>query len=310
MTDNERQDDPAMDGMLMEYHWLPTDVDEELVDSVMRGVHSMEARPRRLVKRFVWMGAAATVAFLAVTSVLLLLPSKPLGTVASKKATIQRDGKVVVLKKGGKLFANDVIKDKARLKLADDSVVKTDHATALTLNKPSKGQRVNMDLMSGRAFFKVSKAPGRFMVKTDALIEVKGTIFGVDYQPGKDETLVAVLEGTVAVSNAVGSIDVHRGQSSKAERSRAPVQTEANPYDSMIWARDPIQFDNHPIVDVFTWIEANSQFTFEYDRSEISGRRITIYITDEPISQVIDQVLVAGGLDSERSADVITVKPW
>ncbi len=126
-------------------------------------------------------------------------------------------------------------RSRADLQLLDQSVLRLNAGTELTL-EPVKEQRTGVvNLLRGAAHF-FSRGPRSLEVQTPFTIAgVRGTEFFIALEP--DRTLLTIFEGTVLAENQAGSLTLTSGQSAVAERGRAPgLRVVARPRDAVHWA--------------------------------------------------------------------------
>ncbi|HET9595466.1 MAG TPA: FecR domain-containing protein [Anaeromyxobacteraceae bacterium] len=123
---------------------------------------------------------------------------------------------------------------RADLVLLDQSVLRLDAETTLTL-RPVEAERTGvLDLLRGAVHF-FSRGPRSLEVRTEFVAAgVRGTEFLV--QMDADAARVLVFEGTVLAQNPRGSVTLVDGQSAVAERGAGPVlRAVARPRDAVRW---------------------------------------------------------------------------
>jgi len=126
-------------------------------------------------------------------------------------------------------------RSRADLALLDQSVLRLNEDTAVTL-QPVKPEHTGvLDLVRGAVHF-FSRGPRSLEVKTEFVAAgVRGTEFCVIVGP--DDALITVFEGTVLAENPRGSLTLVGGQSAVAERGSGPVlRVVARPRDAVHWA--------------------------------------------------------------------------
>ncbi|MBI3891284.1 MAG: FecR domain-containing protein [Candidatus Wallbacteria bacterium] len=111
-----------------------------------------------------------------------------------------------LLAEGGLLEVSDDFK--GRLVYPDGTAIKVRPGTAVRVFSHSLG------LKQGQVWLKVKKGGGGFQVETpQAVVAVRGTVFGVD--SGPDQTQVQVEEGAVEVKTQSDSVMLSTGQGVK-----------------------------------------------------------------------------------------------
>ena len=125
-------------------------------------------------------------------------------------------------------------RSRADLAMLDQSVLRLDSNTELTL-EPVKAERTGaVNLLRGAAHF-FSRGPRSLEVQTPFTVAgVRGTEFYIGVE--RDRALITVFEGTVVAENPAGSLTLVGGQSAVAETGKAPVlRVVARPRDAVQW---------------------------------------------------------------------------
>ena len=126
-------------------------------------------------------------------------------------------------------------KSRADVSLLNQSVLRINANSAITVEAPKEEQTGVIGLVQGAAHF-FARGPRSLEVQTPFTIAgVRGTEFyiGVD----QNQALLTVFEGTVVAQNSAGSLSLTDGQSAVAATGKAPVLTVvARPRDAVQWA--------------------------------------------------------------------------
>jgi tetratricopeptide (TPR) repeat protein len=137
------------------------------------------------------------------------------------------------------LCAGDTVRvgqrSRADLAMLDQSVLRLNAGTTLTVEQPKEERTGVVDLLRGAAHF-FSRGPRSLEVKTPFTIAgVRGTEFLVDVEA--ERTLLTVFEGVVLAENPAGRLELAGGQSAVAEQGRAPAaRVVVRPRDAVAWA--------------------------------------------------------------------------
>src|SRR5712691_2959108 len=125
-------------------------------------------------------------------------------------------------------------RSRADVALLDQSVLRLNANTAITIQAVKEERTGVVDLLRGAAHF-FSRGPRSLEVQTPFTVAgVRGTEFLVGVEP--DRTLLTVFEGTVLAQNPTGSLTLTSGQSAVAETGKAPVlRAVARPRDAVQW---------------------------------------------------------------------------
>jgi tetratricopeptide (TPR) repeat protein len=127
---------------------------------------------------------------------------------------------------------------RAALRLSNESVVRLDQKTTLTLGRPSgpgKDQTALVELLTG-ALYVITRTPKPFKVRTPVLLaDVEGTEFFISAD--QDSARLVIYEGKVSASNEHGSVTLASNESAIAARNEAPrKEAIVRPADAVQWA--------------------------------------------------------------------------
>ncbi len=137
------------------------------------------------------------------------------------------------------LCPGDIIRvlnnSRAELALANQSVLRINENTTITLEGVDEDRTTLVDLLKGAALF-FSRGTRKLKVKTQyAIFGVRGTEFFIRVE--ERQAFMSVFEGTVLAENQAGSLTLTSDQSTVAEAGKAPVLTVvARPRDAVQWA--------------------------------------------------------------------------
>lgn len=125
---------------------------------------------------------------------------------------------------------------RATVVLPDDSTLRLDQLTTMTLDDPPGAFGTIVDLLLG-ALHIMSRDPRSLTIHTPHVnAGIEGTEFDIRVAANKPETDVAVLEGAVRVTNATGVVSVPSGNVAAATANGAPVITQIRAVELMRWA--------------------------------------------------------------------------
>lgn len=164
--------------------------------------------------------------------------------------------------------------------------------------------------LSGRAFFAVARdASAPFRVSTEAgEVQVLGTRFEVD---GRGDSLgVVVIEGRVAVRNAWGDAEVVGGQVARADRGRAPAVRTVDDVYRFTDARGPVfLYQNSPLADVVSELEARFARTIAIDDSTLRTRGVTARFDGESFDEILRILCDVTGAQCDLAASPARIAP-
>jgi len=168
---------------------------------------------------------------------------KPIGKMVSVQGTVesQKAGGTQwqPVKLNDTLCSGDTIRvldnSRAEIALANQSVLRINENTTITLEGVDEDRTTLVDLLKGAALF-FSRGTRKLKVKTQyAIFGVRGTEFFIRVE--ERQAFMSVFEGTVLAENQIGSLTLRGGQSTIAAAGRAPVLTVvARPRDAVQWA--------------------------------------------------------------------------
>jgi FecR protein len=126
-------------------------------------------------------------------------------------------------------------RSRADVALLNQSVLRLDANTTITLEAVKEERTGVIDLLKGAAHF-FSRGPRSLEVHTNIIVVgVRGTEFFINLEA--DKASLSIFEGTVVATNEVGSLTLTGGQSAVAEAGKAPVlRVVARPRDAVQWA--------------------------------------------------------------------------
>ncbi len=125
-------------------------------------------------------------------------------------------------------------KSRAVIVLKNETVMRLDQNTTVTLAGPAQSKPSLLDLLKGAAYF-ISRTPQKFRVNTPFLnAGIEGTEFLVSVRD--NDAMVSVFEGAVLAENSVGSIRLTQGQTASAVEGRAPIlNVTIKPKNAVQW---------------------------------------------------------------------------
>jgi len=168
---------------------------------------------------------------------------EPIGKMVSVQGTVesQRAGGTQwqPVKLNDTLCSGDTIRvldnSRAELALVNQSVLRINENTTITLEGVDEDRTTLVDLLKGAALF-FSRGARKLKVKTQyAIFGVRGTEFFIRVE--ERQAFMSVFEGTVLAENQIGSLTLKDGESTIALAGKAPVLTVvARPRDAVQWA--------------------------------------------------------------------------
>lgn len=126
-------------------------------------------------------------------------------------------------------------RSRAALRLSNESVLRLDQKTTLTLVGPSEDKATLLEMLTG-ALHVLTRTPKPFKVKTPFMnAGVEGTEFSIDLD--QDTARLVLYEGRLSASNEQGSVTLVNNESAIIPRDGMPLKTGAvKPADAVQWA--------------------------------------------------------------------------
>ncbi len=169
--------------------------------------------------------------------------TEPIGSMVSVQGTVEAqkagDTQWRPVQLNDTLCTGDTIrvldKSRAEIALANQSILRINENTTITLEGVGEERTTLVDLLKGAALF-FSRGTRELKVKTQyAIFGVRGTEFFIRVE--ERQAFMSVFEGTVLAENQAGSLTLKGGQSTVAEAGKAPVLTVvARLRDAVHWA--------------------------------------------------------------------------
>ncbi len=126
-------------------------------------------------------------------------------------------------------------RSRAAVELPNETIIRLDQNSAITLSASSKSSESLLDLLQGIVYF-ISRVPRSLKITTPFVnAAIEGTEFLV--QVDERRSLIMVFEGQVAADNSAGRLSLSGGQQAIAEAGVAPrLYLQAAPRDAVQWS--------------------------------------------------------------------------
>lgn len=154
-----------------------------------------------------------------------------------------------------------------QLQLADGSEVWLNAASSITFPNVFTGSERKVSVI-GEAYFEVAKnAAMPFKVsKGETVITVLGTHFNVNAYDGENDIKVTLLEGSVKVNNAIGSVTIQPGQQARINSNHTPQTINGIDVEQvMAWKNGRFEFNETDIQTIMRQIERWYDVEIVYD---------------------------------------------
>lgn len=207
------------------------------------------------------------------------------------------------------------ISGKSKVILPDGTEVWLHNNTTLSYNNDfgEKERRVSLD---GEAFFSVTKnADKPFIVNADKLnVQVYGTRFNVECFSGKENILVSLLEGSVALY-----ADEDRKTFLKPDQtgiynkrlSSLSVEKDDVAYTAS-WATETVRFEGESLAQVCKYLSRWYNVEIEIDPQVSDNYAYTFTVREEPLEEILRLISrtnpVSYSFDGERKIFIYPVE--
>jgi Tfp pilus assembly protein PilF len=206
---------------------------------------------------------------------------------------------------------------RATLRLPDQSVIRLDQHSTLTLAEPDDGVGSLLKLLRG-VIHVISRDPRSLRFSTPHVnAGLKGTEFDIRVDEAENRTAIAVLEGKVEVTNSAGRIDAPSGFVASAHEGEIPNATAiAEPIDLMRWAAyfpaiidgplpDPAAAPPAPLANDAQWLAARAAARLEHGDLAAAEADLAIARASAPEDAT---VLALGAIAALGRNDVATAR--
>jgi tetratricopeptide (TPR) repeat protein len=202
-------------------------------------------------------------------------------------------------------------RSRADVALLNQSVLRLDANTTITLEAVKEERTGVIDLLKGAAHF-FSRGPRSLEVRTNIIVAgVRGTEFFISLEA--DQASLSVFEGTVVAANEAGSLSLTSGQSAVAVAGQAPVlRVVARPRDAVQWALyyppvlyvRPDEFPAGPDWQGMVRQSLESYLRGDLQRAFNSIANVPEHVRDPRFFAYRAQLLLAVGRVDEAGADI------
>lgn len=196
--------------------------------------------------------------------------------------------------------------------LADGSFVRLAGGARLDEWEAEGAREVSLE---GRAFFAVAADPARpFTVHAGSgTVRVLGTRFEVSDEPSADGgsgVRVVVVEGRVAVTNDVGSVEVTAGSVGLMAEDSAPTVRSANDVWALLeWPGGLLVFQATPLSEVVQEVGRHYGRPVTITGVELGERRITAWFQSDPFEEVIESLCLVAEAGCRQVGEGVAMEP-
>ena len=192
--------------------------------------------------------------------------------------------------------------------LPDGSVVTLRKGSSITY-KPDFTQAERSVQLEGEAFFQVKQAAGRpfFVLTSKVQVKVTGTSFLVRSGNGREE--VMVTSGRVAVLNREkkNQVVLMAGQEAVLTGNRLQ-QLRLTDSNYLAWQTGVLDFRNAPVSKVLEDLERYYAVPIKAagkDSTVMEKTTITVRFKNQPLEQVLDELVLITGLQTRREGEAV-----
>ena len=203
---------------------------------------------------------------------------------------------------------------RARIELADGTGVLLNVDSRLRIAGTFNGENREVSLQ-GEAYFDVASAPSLpFIVRTEqAVVEVRGTAFGMTAYPAEASARVAVAEGTVSLlptaPTARAPVRLREGQFAFVSGGATDVREGADLDPYLAWTEGRLVFEAAPFEEVARALERWYGLRVELAAPASHVGRLSGSFGDEPLGEILSSIAATLGLRYERERKHVTFYP-
>ncbi len=192
--------------------------------------------------------------------------------------------------------------------LPDGSEITLDSGTEISFNSAFGKENRNVEL-KGEAFFNVihnEKSP--FIVHAGpSSVKVLGTSFNVNAWEGKKNVEVVVERGRVAFTAIDKTVTINNGEMSRLNDLGFPSQPKPTDIKAKTsWLSRNMEFSGAPVDEVLFLLERWYNVKFETPDDFPAQKKVTIFIENKPLDEILDILALIIDYKWERKGDVIS----
>jgi transmembrane sensor len=243
-----------------------------------------QTKPKRSSMKF-WMLAAAIIAIIAVTGI-LLIDSRP-----AASADVRPDKAI------SKVNLEEQIVPKGRrtmLELQDGTTIWLNSDTRIEYNKDFMAGATRDIYLKGEAYFKVAPDKSRpFIVHTENVsIRVLGTSFNVKAYDNDSRIETTLVEGKIVIQNKAqeGKIDLSPNQravfSKKKQNILIENYTRTENYTS--WKNGVLTFEDEPMREIIPVLERWYNVAFHVEDNAMLECQFTAKVNNKSLEEVLE----------------------
>lgn len=156
--------------------------------------------------------------------------------------------------------------------------------------------------LTGEAFFEISTVENiGFEIRTSsATVEILGTKFGIRNWRDREESIIAVLSGTVSVRSANSKIEktviLTSGEYSRVTLTKPPTLPSHTDIEQYIgWTNRVFVFDETPLRDVLKELELHFNAQIEIEDSSRIDDPVTARYENETLKEILEYTSITHG---------------
>jgi len=194
--------------------------------------------------------------------------------------------------------------------LADSTHIFLNAGSSLTYPVSFAGKEKREVVLTGEAFFKVSKdAEHPFIVNSgDLAIEVLGTEFNVNAYSDESQLYTTLREGSVRVSSPTGQILLEPNEQTVYDKTGSTMQKRTVDVGRFTaWMDNEIVFTSTPFKTILKMLERQHNVNIENQIPEINEERFTARFEQENIEQIMTYFSKSYGFNYKMNDNQITI---
>ncbi|MFC2133188.1 FecR family protein [Bacteroidota bacterium] len=208
------------------------------------------------------------------------------------------------------IFVNNL--EHLEISLPDGTIVKLDAGASLQYSENFGNEERNV-LLNGEGYFEVTPNPDKpfTILANNAVVTVLGTAFNLRAWEGDGKTTIAVAEGKVSFKENkeqnAGEVILTEGYASTITGDSppsTPVETDIN--EHLLWLNKEMGFKSASLKEILDQLNRWYDLEFILPNNSYLNDRLTIYLKNDSIENILDLVSITMNLQYERKENIIT----
>ena len=201
---------------------------------------------------------------------------------------------------------------KYKLELSDKTIVHLNSATTFKYPVAFVGNNRNVQLISGEAFFEVTKSKKPFILNFGVnKIKVLGTKFNVKSYKTEDKEQITLEEGSISLNNSKNEIQLYPNQQAIISKNNLSIEIEsvdAPIYSS--WRTGFLNYKEEKLSTILNDFQRQYNVMVFYQNPEVKNKKLSISMdTNKSITQILKAIEATGDVKFKiNNSNIIVLK--